>query len=418
MSSLNLLEILLGINGVNVTKRGDFLNHVQTLFHNSAFVNGYAMPHAAQPNRPIHDPADASAVIGIDISERVHRFQIHGVESTVGDTAAYLSFKWLFAPQYYYALPEQEPPPTRFDRMRSQRFTMQDTVFALDADGKHFFRGFGTGLTRPVIVDGERQLRFSAVGTVLAGFGLFEGFWGSYVLEGVLSDDYHTEHQFFLRFFDSDRKLIGTRDLASIQPTAVKPRPGTTFMMVLGQPDAAKGDAAVQQHFAGAQMTGATIYEDIELVDLDFTTGQDGQSLHTHWRPVGRKVAKFQTHLEFNPLDPRAPGTIEDPIVFGGRNTRVDFFDPYQQHIGSLLTDTIEGRGFTSYYPDSSPMPIFRLCGYGPLTKGTKAFENVQGVMSVNAAVCPWPVEFSNIYTFSFIDPDGKWQKVIQQLQD
>src|SRR4029453_1811120 len=139
----------------------------------------------------------SSGAIGFRLCEHLHRFAItvqpptagKGLlaTNTVGELIGQFTHRWMMIPDDFVAVPGREPPPTQFDPSRSQRFVMLDSVCTF-SDGNDGFRGFGTGKTFPVTVNGRPQLVAATIGTIVEGFGKFENHTeGIYLHCGTIS---------------------------------------------------------------------------------------------------------------------------------------------------------------------------------------------------------------------------------------
>src|SRR5262245_28322011 len=156
---------------------------VQYLVDQAAYFNMFSMPDPSLANPTIYAPGQGNSVVGVRVHEVLHRFDIITMLPTaqaplrarniVGEPAGKFTHRWLMMPHDFVASPGQEPPPTPLDPSRSQRFTMLDSTCTF-GNGEHGFRGFGTGQTMPTTVNGQPQLRATAVGTIIEGFGKFK----------------------------------------------------------------------------------------------------------------------------------------------------------------------------------------------------------------------------------------------------
>jgi len=72
----------------------------------------------------------------------------------MGEPLGRFDHRWMFIPDNFLALPGVEPPVTLLDPSRSQRFVMLDGICSLNG-GQDGFRGFGTGVTYPLRINGQ-----------------------------------------------------------------------------------------------------------------------------------------------------------------------------------------------------------------------------------------------------------------------
>src|SRR5262249_3932857 len=109
----------------------------------------------------------------------------------------------------------------------------------------------------------------------------------------------------------------------------------------------------------------------------------------------------------FNPTDPAAPGTPENPIPWRTENTTFEFFDHRGTRLGALVADVTEGRAFATPLP-GAPGPVFQLGGFGPIVSGTGQLAGAEGTMAVNSLRSVTPAALSDLYLFRICDPDRK----------
>ena len=144
--------------------------------------------------------------------------------------------KWLIAPDDFEPAPGRVPPPTLLDQTRSQKFVMLDGRQRFEDVRESGLRGFGTGRTFPIVVNGRRQLRIAAVVEVVEGFGNLAGLTGAIVVNGYVIPPTGLFINFVARFPDPDGQLLAPVSIPPSEPEP-EPDPGTTFLLLEGEPD-------------------------------------------------------------------------------------------------------------------------------------------------------------------------------------
>lgn len=386
---------------------------IQHQLEQSAFVSVLAVSNRDEPDRSILHPGsrDPRALVGIRVFERPHRFVCRMDHSaarggfgpssnTTSTPAADLRLAWTLLPDDYAAYPGCQPPPVLLDPTRSQRFAMLDGQFRVDDEGRHRFRGFGTGRTFPVVVGGEPRLRLGALGNILDGEGAFANVVGSYVINGYIRPMGGVFLHMLFRVMDPSGRLRTSSDLEAPRPVA-DPDPGATFVTLLGEPDPSR--PVEPQLSPDGRFLGARVHELLRSVELDWDRGRSGRDLRTRQRN-GPIVGRLSTDLLFDPTDPRRSGSATAPVPFRTRRTQIELLDGAGRTVGTLAPDVVEGRGFQMPL-DGAPLPAWRLVGYGPIRGGTGLFEGAEGMLSVNAAISVMPPAFSNVYVLRLLDP-------------
>jgi hypothetical protein len=158
---------------------------VTDLLKKAAYLSIFSRADPSRPNTPIPAPGNPAAIIGVEVNEDLHRFDVHAqgptakegfrVKNRFGEAVANVHIRWMVIPDTFEAGPGREPPPTPLNPMVSQRFTMLDGQMTFKDRGRSGFRAFGTGRTFPVLVGGRPQLRLGAVIDVLEEFGPLRG---------------------------------------------------------------------------------------------------------------------------------------------------------------------------------------------------------------------------------------------------
>ena len=383
---------------------------LQHLIDEAAHFNVFSVP----------DSADSTAingtggVIGFNIDEVLHRFVVDTQapkpgtptlsSNSVGEPIGKFSHRWLLIPDDFVATPDKEPPPVPLDPTRSQRFVMLDSkcTFGEDGDG---FHGFGSGSTMPTMVNGQQQLLCTAVGTVLEGFGRFQGYeYGTYVYCGSLDPDGGFTGNILMRVMDPKGKIQTQRSLPALrhQPG---PEPGVTYAILRGE---AVPDDPVSPYISPeGKPIGLIVEQGLRLLFLDSSSsGRLGVATTDR---VGQLVGRITAYVTFDPAS--AAGTALDPIPF----TVYDEFVLYGSDgevVGSFTADTSDGRVFNLTI---GGQPGIRFGGVGRILSGAGPYEGIEGLMTDNSVVVFEPHVSASVYILRINDPDGAFLKTLRR---
>jgi hypothetical protein len=382
------------------------LDRVSRLLQKAAYFSIFSMPDPAQPDIPIPSPSNPNALIGVEVHEQLHRFELEVDPPTpdgcirarkrIGQAVARVQIRWMVIPDEFQAGPGLVPPPTELDPGRSQRFAMLDGQMTWRDRAGSGFKAFGTGRTFPVMVGGKPQLRLGAVIDILEGFGRFRGLPGTISVNGYITPPQGLALNFILRFADPEGRLRATSTIAPLRPVA-DPDPDTVFLMVLGEVDP-DHPTTIEQTSAGLR---ASVHERLRLVRIGFDLGgAQGVRSRTSEGPL---VGTLSGTLLFNPFDPNPVTPIQ---TLDGLFT---FFDRRGRTVATLKANIVEGRGFRTTLP-GAPGPIYRFGGFGPFLGGTGVFQDAVGMISLNAAISVFPRTLSNSYVLRVSDPDGRFR--------
>ncbi len=381
---------------------------LQQLVDQAAHFNIYSAPDT-QTDASIL-ATGSSSCIGLRISERLRRFQVEVQRATskeplqaknvVGETSGKFTHRWMMAPDDFVAGPGVEPPPTPLDPSRSQRFVMLDSTCTF-IDGRNGFRGFGTGQTFPVSINGRRQLLATAIGTILEGFGTFKGHEaGTYVYCGTLAPDRGFTGNILLRIMDSQRTLHGATGLEHLE-SIPDPEPDITYIVFRGE--AVPSDSVTPRVGPGGQLQGLRVEQGLRLLYLDFKAGKwHGLQSVT---AVGELVGRIVAHVNFNPTAPG--GTSLDPIPFSTFD-EFTFFDREGRNIGGFTGDSSEGRVFNILVGGQGGI---RFGGTGRLLSGTGPFQGIEGLLTDNSVVIFTPHVSASVYVLRINDPGHRFRQ-------
>lgn len=376
---------------------------VQRLLDKAAYFNLYSVP-AADGGGALTAQGDPGTVTGVRVSEVLHRF---GTPSgAVGEPVARFRHRWVVIPDDYAALPGREPPPVRLDPTRPQRFALLDGECTFE--GGDGFRGFGTGLTFPVASGGGRELHAAAVGTLLSGTGRFRDLEGTYTYCGVLDPHAGFRGSLLLRVVDPDERL---RARGALPPLASSSsgEPGVSYLVFRGQ----KRDKTQKTEYSfgpDGKVRGLDVAQDLRRFDLDCAADRDGPRSVERIGPV---IGSMAAQIRFNLFDPGAPGTALSPIPFQSYN-EYTFADASGRTIGTIVADGGEGRTFQLALKDAPGQRALRFGGFGPLVRGTGAFEGIRGLMSDNSVVGVAPHALATCYVLRVADPDRRFRSAFE----
>lgn len=356
-------------------------------------------------------------VIGFDGELPLHRLDVRlrgpdvdeGVRATntVGESVGAVSLRCRFIPREWRALPEREPPASKLDRGRSQRFAIQEGTFRLGRDG---FHSFGTGRTFPIAQGGRTALWVAAVGNVLGGFGRLEGVRGTYTLCGELTPDHRLVGHVMVRLVDHDGGLRTSAALPPIEPS-VHPTPGVTYLTWIARKGGSPGQANRFSVSPDGQVRGVNIPVPVHRPHVDFVAGGE-RGFVARELELGEDVAQ---EIGFGrETKPRGPGSgsDRDPFQFEGVS-RYTFFDRERQTVGSCTANFLEGRSFAMELPAAPGVPALRFSYYGAFVGGDGCFEGVRGMLygAAGSVFMPPPAEhvITNLYVARIDDPDGRF---------
>ena len=400
---------------------------VQHLLDQAAYFNMFSVPDESK------DSAPNSAYDGcIQICERLHRFIAFlssptrggagAVNNSMGERVARFEHRWVFIPDDFRALPGKEPPGTPFDDCRSQRFVMLDSICTFD-NGRDGFRGFGTGRTYPIDLNGKRHLLAAAVGNIEEGFGKFEGHEGTYTYSGTLSAERGFTGNLMCRVMDAEGKLRSEGGLPDLQPVAF-PETGVIYVVFRGQK---KPRQKTSYLFSREGLPeGLYLEPQIRTMQTDFAAGREASPRSIV--NVGPVIGKLTAWIYFNLLNPGATGTATSPTSFEDYDDYV-FFDRSGNEIGGFAFDggagssvghaapvPGEGRSFNLKLAGAPGQAALRFGGFGLLVNGRGKFDGIQGMLSHNAAVGISPHALSTVFVARILDPDGKYRAAFDEV--
>jgi hypothetical protein len=380
---------------------------LQRVIDEAAHFNLLSIPDCSQ--RPSIIYSTTGAVIGMEVCESLHRFQIKvqppsphkplTASNLVGEKVGSFRHRWMLTPDDWAAVPDRNPPQTALDPSRSQRFVMLDSEcrFGNSGDG---FRGFGTGQTIPSSSPG-RPTQITAVGTILEGFGKFQGHeQGTYVYCGVLTPESQFTGNILLRVEDPRQTLHTDNDLPGIEQVA-NPEPDITYIVFRGQ--AIPSDPVSPRIGPDGKPNGLVVVQGLRLLDLDCKSRGPGGVTST--AGIGPTIGKITASVTF---DPAAPGGSNlDPIPFLADDEFFFYDSAGKPNAGTLHANSTEGRVFKTLI---SGQPGIRFGGTGLILSGSGPFNGIAGLMTDNSVVAFTPHVSASVYVLRISDPQGRFR--------
>jgi hypothetical protein len=380
---------------------------VQALVDRAANFNLFSIPNASEGAVEIPS-RDGAGVIGLRISETLHRFRIVTEPATehrpfrasnmVGEPVGKATHRWMFLAPDSVAAPGQTPPETRRNPGAPQRFAMLDSEYTFGG-GEDGFRGFGAGQVAPSLVNGQQQMLVTAVGTIVEGFGKFQGHeQGTYVYCGRLTDRGYTG-SVFLRVMDQDETFSTDRTLPELEQWE-NPEPDITYVLFRGQ--AVPADPVSPNIGPGGQPIGLVVVQGLRTIDID-CAARGHRGLQSTYQ-LGPAIGQITATVAFNPAAPG--GSNLDPIPFVSSDECV-FWDPGRKRLGSFIADSSEGRVFRTKLGQADGI---RFGGTGPVRTGTEVFSGIRGLMTDDSVVVFEPHVSASVYILRLQDPEGRFR--------
>lgn len=363
-------------------------------------------------------------LVGFDCRQALHRLDVEGrpptpqagfrADNRVGPPVGECRFRWLIIPDDYLALPDVEPPPTRFDPARSQRFVMR-ADFEL-GNGRQTFGGFGTGLTFPIRVLGKQRLAVGAVGFVSRSQGAFAELQGVFVFNGTLHPSRGFVGSLVARFQDFEGRLTAVR-VSPVQAVR-NPEPEDSYLLMRYEkatvtgPDgkilAAPGAKTRYAFNRGGLPIGVNTGNPVRLISVGFNPkGPRGAGSEIR---LGEFVGEMKSVVTFNILYPA--GTAETPSPYRSQNT-FSIREKGGRTLGTFRADVVEGRSFAMSLPGLPDQQAVHFGGCGPIGHGTGFFRGIQGMWTDNSAIGISPFASVGQGLYRIFDPEGKYRAAL-----
>jgi len=376
---------------------------IQRLLDRAAYFQLYSSPAPGG-----HLIRNGDNIVGQVVCERLRRFEVvmqpptskRGLRASniLGDEIGTFNSRWLFCPDGFEALPDCEPPPTRFDPVKRQRFVMIEGECRLGDKGDGF-RGFGTGTTFPLSGGG---LLAAAVGNVMEGRGRLEGLVGTYTYCGTLSPAEGFRGSLMLRVIDPQGIIQTTRTLRAVDGERW-PERDVTYLMFRGQ--AKETDKVTPLVGDNGKPSGLNVAQQLRLFQTNSDVrGRGGLHSSSHIGPV---IGEIDAQIIFNPAAPG--GDALNPIPYTAFD-EYKFTDRKGHSIGSLFIDEGEGRTFNLEVVGAPGQPAIRFGGFGPILRGTGELEGAEGLMTDNSVVSFTPHVSASVYVIRMKDPEGRYR--------
>ncbi|PYP90374.1 MAG: hypothetical protein DMG65_11705 [Candidatus Angelobacter sp. Gp1-AA117] len=381
---------------------------MQAQVDRAANLNIFSIPHGSAAQPAIYG-GSYNAPVGMRIHENLHRFVIRTqppgarspitAEDIVGESVGTFTHRWMLAPDDFSGAPGKQPPPTPLDLSRSQRFVMLDSVCAF-GNGENGFRGFGTGRTFPMNAGRQGQLHVTAIGTIVEGFGQFQGHEEAiYLYCGTLDLNRGFTGNIILRVMDR-QDTFSTDSILPDPEELANPEPDITYVLLRGE--AVPSDKVTPRIGPGGQPMGLTVEQGLRLFDIDFKVR--GESGIRSTAEPGPRIGKITATINFNPGWPG--GTALNPIPFTNFDEFV-FTDHQGRRIGGFTGNSSEGRVFLTQI---SGQPAIRFGGTGQILNGDGPFQGISGLLTDNSVVVFAPHVSASIYVLRIPDPHGRFR--------
>lgn len=386
---------------------------VQRLLDEAAYFQLYSSPEIRQAAKGAQETTcdvirDGGDAIGYQLCESLRRFEVvmhpptrdSGLcaSNIAGEQIGTFESRWLFCPDAFEALPDCDPPPTKLEQTRRQRFVMLDGNCSLGSNGDGF-RGFGTGSTFP---SADGTLLAAAVGNVMSGSGRLEGLVGTYTYCGSLNSTIGFRGSLMLRLMDPQGLISATGTLPASDGEKW-PEHGVTYFMFRGQ--ARESDKVSPLIGPAGQPLGLNVAQQLRL----FQTGaaRRGRGRLRSTNQIGQVIGEIDAQIIFNPAAPG--GNALDPIPYTAFD-EYKFTDQRGQPVGSLFIDEGEGRTFNLQLHGAPGQRAIRFGGFGPIVRGTGNLEGSQGLMTDNSVVSFTPHVSASVYVIRVNDPLGRYR--------
>ncbi len=377
-------------------KSGVSAEAVQQLIDQAAYFYLYSSPEI-QDDSAIYG---ANGIVGFRITEKLYPFEAFSQPGNARHAVGKFRHRCLFVPDNYVAVPNQLPPPTQLSPGVSQRFVLVDGEcrFGIGRDG---FYGFGAGQTLPTTVNGRRRLLFTAVGTVLGGFGRFAvQNQGTYVYGGELSSNGGFTGNLMLRVMDQENAFRADKSRSATK-CQVNFDGQNTFIIFRGE--AIPSDPVRPKMGPDGKQIGLIVEQGLKILQITNSLTREGE-LQTATGVAGRRIGRVRAHVVFDPKS--ASGTNLDPIPFTSYD-EFEFVDPSGDVIGTFIGDTSEGRVFNT---SLAGQQAIRFGGVGRIYQGDGVFQGIQGLMTDNSVVAFEPHVSASVYVLQIRDAEARFR--------
>lgn len=366
----------------------------------------FSMPNPAQPNVPLMQGQD---LIGVEVHEALHRMDIVQratpsaieVHKVIGEPTAQVHMTWRPIPDDLVATPDGHIPPTPFDPTRPQRFTMKDGTLSFEDSQGSGIHGFGTGSTYPVRVAGKTQVRLAAIIDVVSGFGQLAGHQGMLIVNGHIEPPTELALNITLRLTDPSGQFLPNQPIPPVHSSG-HTDPDDVYMLFHAESD--PHDPVQLRIDPSGRMLGARGPQRMRLAHVAYTVeGPDGIRTVT---TLGDGVGHMDAMAHFDPFtgSPPHPFTTTDGVF--------TFHTADGRPLGTLDANMQEGRALPTHFP-GAPLPVYRVGGIAPVTRGTGIFENVVGLFTVDSFISLVPNVISGIFVLHISDPSGRLRSAL-----
>ena len=370
----------------------------------------FSLPRADNLSRPL---LDGPRIVGIDIREGLHRFEIEieprsdsfrAANRVAPDRVAEVGVRLLPAPDDFAVTVGAEPPPTAFVLRREQRFVLTDGRFRFRDPAASGFEGFGAGRTFPTVFGAVPQIRIGAVVKILEGFGGLAGHQGLAILNGTVTPPFAMQLSVTPIVFDPADDLRTNVEIGPFAPLP-NPDPAGTYLMFLTEHLPRNRVPALP---VGDRMVFLPSRGSIRRMGAGFEIGRppDGRPISRVW--TGDVVGEAATDFCLGPI---GRGRT---MPFQARRETLTLHDRQGRDLGSLEVASTEGRGFEISLP-GIPSRAWMCATIGPIEEGTGIFAGATGFISCGAMLSLFPRILSIISIVRLADPDGIYRIAMRQ---
>ena len=379
---------------------------VSRLLWRTAIYPMFSMPDPQQPNTPV---IESGQLIGVEIRESMHRFQLQvrpptgealqALNVVSDDQIALAHVHWHLAPDDFAARPGRLPPPTPFRPKVSQRFTMDGRFLFNDAQHSGF-HGFAIGRTFPDALDGKPIVRLAAMVDILEGYGAFAGYQGLVGINGTVEPPETMDLSVTPMILDFNGHLSTEKALPALSGMPV-PVPDEVFFLFYSEIDPAKPMRIVPR---ARNLLLAPADLPIRLLEVEFNIQPQPLSR----KKLGPRIGRLHTSFWIGPL---ATGLYHPFQSVDGHCT---FEDLYGRSLGAIEANILEGRAWKINVPGLT-VPGYRFSGIGPIGGGTGVFKEASGMVSAVGVLSLFPRVMSVFYIVRLADPTGKFRERIHK---
>ena len=379
---------------------------LQAAIDQDAIFCFYSLPESTSVAIADDDDAHNRNLTGVQLSEVLHRFKVNvspptnraplAAVYTLGETVGTSSWRWMIMPDDFVLTPGVDPPATKLDPDKPQRFAMLDGLFRF-GKGEDGFRGWGAGQTFPAKVRGRKELYVTGTAVATEGFGKFRRIENGVINYSGRISAAGFRGSLMLRVGDSPGELQTFQPLPDPESES-SPEHGVTWLTVRAQAVPGSRPKSLELNDG----TPGIVYEqDLRLIDIDITTrGPDGiESAQAIRQVVGSVTSRVAFDAKVG------SGTANDPVPFAVWRS-FSFVDSLGSPVGGFVAESAAGN---AVFTDVLGVKGFRFASTGHVVSGTGRFEGMSALISENTLVVLEPYAGSTVFSLRVQDPDGQF---------